>query len=465
MAHEVASALDGAALNAFCDAFRGEVVLPGDDGYDAARRVWNAMIDRRPAIVVRPSVVADVVTAVRFGRDLDLAIAVRSGGHSLPGLSTCDDGIIIDLSRLTGATVDPVRRTARVSGGALLAELDDAAQAHGLACPVGVVSHTGVAGLTLGGGLGRLQRKLGLTIDNLRAVQLVTADGRVLRASSDEEPDLFWGLRGAGWNFGIATAFEFDLHPVEPTLTRARFIHPLSRATEVIAHFRDVMAGAPREITGMVTMYLALPATDFPPEVAGEPIAVISLTFGGRPEDAERVLAPFATFGPPLVAGVVHEPYLDVQRVFDDEMAWGHRMYAKSVYVNAAPDALIEVMVEQARDLPPDATVYIGALGGAIADVPEDATAYAGRAAAFEVGVDCAWDDPALDDERIGWARGSMAGIEPFRTTGVYANSLGDAGEDVARAIYGDAKYERLRDVKRAWDPDNVFRLNQNIRP
>ncbi len=457
--------IDGAGLATFRDTFRGEIVLPGDDGYDDARRVWNAMIDRRPAIVVRPVDVTDVVTAVRFGREQDLAIAVRSGGHSVPGLSTVDGGVIIDVSHLSGATVDPGRRTARVGGGALLGELDDAAQAFGLACPVGVVSHTGVAGLTLGGGVGRLQRQLGLTIDNLRAVELVTADGQQIRASADEHADLFWGLRGAGWNFGIATAFEFDLHPIGPNVTRGSFMHPMSRAGELVAFFRDVMATAPWTISGSMTFFQAVPAEDFPAEVAGGPMAAISLTHCGPAADAERDLAPFARFGPPVTADIRHRPYLDVQRMFDEEMGWGHRWYAKSVYVDSVPDGLIERIVEQAGHVPEAGSLSIGALGGAIAQVPEEATAYSGRTAAFEVSIECEWDDSALDAEVVGWARAAMTTIEPFRTTGVYANSLGDAGEDVARAIYGDAKYERLRALKRTWDPDNVFRLNQNIRP
>ncbi len=465
MVGELAPALNGSALASFRDAFRGPIILPADDGYDDARRVWNGMIDRRPALIARAIDVADVASAVRFGREKELPIAVRSGGHSLPGLSTCDDGIVIDVSRLTGASVDPDRRTARVNGGALLGELDDAAQAYGLACPVGVVSHTGVAGLTLGGGVGRLQRKLGLTIDNLRAVELVTADGRQVRASAEEYADLFWGLRGAGWNFGIATGFEFDLHPVGPNLTRVLLIHPFSAAPELFAFFRDFAATAPWEISGLVTTFHALPAEDFPPEVAGQLVAAISVTYCGRPEDADRDLAPLTAFGKPVVATVQPRPYLEVQRIFDDEMAWGHRVYAKSVYVDSAPDRLIGALVDVASAMPTGGSAFIGALGGAIARVPEDATAYAGRSAAFEVGVDCTWDDPALDADFVTWARTAMKGIEPYRTTGVYANSLGDAGEDIARAIYGDAKYERLRALKRTWDPDNVFRLNQNIQP
>jgi FAD/FMN-containing dehydrogenase len=465
MVSQAKTHLDGAALRAFRERFHGEFVLPQDDAYEEARRVWNAMIDRRPAIIVRPLDGDDVVSAIGFGRDQGLEIAVRSGGHSLPGLSVCDGGIVIDLARMTGVTVDPARRTARVNGGALLGELDDAAQAVGLACPVGVVSHTGVAGLTLGGGVGRLQRRLGLTIDSLRAVELVTADGRRIRASAEEDLELFWGMRGAGWNFGIATAFEFGLHPVGPDLTRARFVHPASRVADVLAFFRDFMATAPREISGTAAIYRAMPVKDYPAAVAGRPIAAISVTHCGSERAVDRDLAPLRAFGPPIEAAVVREPYLVIQRMFDEDMGWGHRMYSKGLYVDEVPDELIETMTALVPEMPATASLYMGALGGAIADVPEDATAYAGRSAAFEVGVECGWDDPSIDDAQLAWARDAMRMVERFGAAGAYANALSDVGDEVARTIYGDAKYERLRRLKREWDPDNVFRLNQNIPP
>ena len=261
-----------AALGAFRDVFAGEIVTPGDPDYDAARVVWNGMIDRRPALVVRPTSTEDVVAAVRLAREQSLLVAVRGGGHSIPGHSTCDSGIVIDMQRLRGAEVDPSARTARVRGGALLGELDQAAQEFDLACPVGVVAHTGVAGLTLGGGMGRLQRKLGLTIDNLLAVELVTADGRLVRASEEENADLFWGLRGAGANFGIATAFEFRLHPVGPAVTHGLVLHPIDRARELAALFRELAESAPDEVTATFGLGLAVPADEYPPEVAGRPV-------------------------------------------------------------------------------------------------------------------------------------------------------------------------------------------------
>jgi FAD/FMN-containing dehydrogenase len=423
------------------------------------------MIDRRPAIVARAATVSDVVAALRFGRSADLPIAVRSGGHSAPGHSTCDDGIVIDLSQISGVDVDVERRVATVAGGSLLGELDDAAQALGLACPVGVVSHTGVAGLTLGGGVGRLQRKLGLTIDNLRAVELVTADCELIRASAEENADLFWGVRGAGANFGIVTSFEFDLHPLGPEVTTASFVHPATSARDLAAFFADYMASAPDEVTGSFALARALPVEGYPQSVAGEPIARIGFTHCGPAETAARDLAPAASFGAPVAGTISPVSYLVLQRSLDEVSAWGHRSYSKAIYADRLPDEIVPALVEHVANAPDDGTIAFGALGGAIARVPEEATAYAGRGAAFMVGIDCLWDDSALDDAHLGWARAAAEALEPYRTTGVYVNAISDSGADVARAAYGDAKLERLVALKRAWDPDNVFRLNQNIRP
>ena len=289
-------------LDKLTNGFAGEIVRPDDPGYDAARAVWNSMIDRRPALIVRPTGNDDVVAALRFAREQDLIVAVRCGGHSIPGFSTCDDGIVIDLSRMRGADVDPERRIARVRGGSLLAELDDAAQAHGLVCPVGVVSHTGVAGLTLGGGMGRLQRKLGLTIDNLLAVELVTADGRVVRASEDENPELFWGMRGAGANFGIVTSFEFRLHPFEGQVTHGTVTHPIERAEELAERFRELVEEGPDELW-----------TSFGMALGGDgrgPVASVSVLHSGSPADAERDLAGLRALDDPLEDSVEAKPYL-----------------------------------------------------------------------------------------------------------------------------------------------------------
>jgi FAD/FMN-containing dehydrogenase len=459
-------ALGATSVSAFRDTFDGEIVLPDDPGYDAARVIWNGMFDRRPAIVVRPSGTSDVVSAVRFAREHALLVAVRSGGHSIPGFSTCDGGIVIDLSRMRGVRVDPQTRTARVNGGALLAELDDEAQVHGLACPVGVVSHTGVAGLTLGGGMGRLQRKHGLTIDNLLAVELVTADGRVVRVSGDEEPDLFWGLRGAGPNFGIVTSFEFALHPVGPDVTSGYVLHSAERAVGVAARFREFAESAPDDVTATTFgCELAEPAEEYEPEVAGRPVVWISAHHCGTPDVAERDLAPIRSIGTPIVDTFTRTTHLAAQHANDDAMAWGHRFYMKSAFTAALPDELVGRNVEAIATSPGGCSFSVWAWGGAIARVAEDATAFTGRDAAFWVSAEVLWDDPTADESHIGWARSSVEDDTSTAVAGRYVNDVAESGGDVARSIYGDAKYERLVALKQAWDPDNAFRLNQNIRP
>jgi FAD/FMN-containing dehydrogenase len=460
----MAGGLDPMALGALRDAFGGEIVLPDDPGYDDARVVWNGMIDRRPAIVVRPTDADDVISAVRFAREQGLVIAVRSGGHSIPGLSTCDDGIVIDLSRMRGVTVDPERRTARVNGGALLAELDHEAQAFGLACPVGVVAHTGVAGLTLGGGMGRLQRKLGLTIDSLLSVDLVTADGRLVHASEDENADLFWGMRGAGANFGIVTAFEFMLHPVGPTVTNGFVMHPVDRAAELADVFRSFVESSPDEVTTTFGLGMSEEGDAYP---TGSPVAWISAHHCGDLARAEGDLAPIRAFGSPGMDTFGAVPYLSAQHANDDSMDWGHRFYMKSAYTPAIPDGLVDRCLDEISKAPPgDSSITIWAWGRAIGAVSEGATAFTGRDAAFWVSAETLWDDPDRDETHVGWGRGAIAAVQPFSMAGHYVNDVAETGDDaLVRSIYGDAKYERLVALKRAWDPDNAFRLNQNVRP
>jgi FAD/FMN-containing dehydrogenase len=438
-------------------AFAGEVIRPDDPGYDAARRVWNGMVDKHPALVVRPTGTSDVIEALRFAREEDLAVAVRCGGHSIPGLSTCDDGIVIDLSRMRGATADPERRVAVAAGGSLLADLDDAAQAFGLVCPVGVVSHTGVAGLTLGGGMGRLQRKFGLTIDNLRAVELVTAEGALIRASEDENADLFWGLRGAGANFGIATSFEFGLHPLDGPITHGAVVHPIERAGELAGVYRDTLERGPDELWMGFYLHTAPGA---------EPVATVSALHCGTPEQAARDLAALRALGGALEDSIEVKPYLVSQHLADESMEWGHRFYMKSAFLPVLPDELVEVGVEQAHRIPPgtEGEFSLWCWGRAIANVPDEATAFTGRDAGFWMAAEIQWDDPALDEASREWARGAVAAVAPFSMPGRYVNDVAETNED-GRAIYGDEKYERLVALKRAWDPDNVFRLNQNIRP
>jgi FAD/FMN-containing dehydrogenase len=391
---------------------------------------------------------------------------VRCGGHSIPGLSTCDDGIVIDLSRMGGVRVDPEQRTARAGGGALLGELDREAQAFRLACPVGVVGHTGVAGLTLGGGMGRLQRRFGLTIDNLLSVDVVTADGRLVHASEEENPDLFWGLRGAGANFGIATSFEFRLHPLDPVIMQGTVVHPLERASEVAVLTRELLAGAPDELWLSFGLGFAQPAAAYPPEVAGRPVATVSVLHSGSLEAAERDLAALRAFGPPVVDSIQARPYVVTQSMGDEAMGWGHRFYMKSAFLPGLPDELVAAAAEQMALVPRDADggLSLWSGGGAIAEVPDEATAFTGRQAAFWIAAETTWDDPTLDEPCREWCRTVSDLVAPFATEGRYVNDVAETEEAVG-SVYGGAKVERLVALKRAWDPDNVFRLNQNVRP
>ena len=452
-------------LDRLRSSFDGEIIIPGDGAYDDARRVWNAVFDRRPAVLVRPSSVTDVATAIRFGRDRDLEIAIRSGGHSAAGHSTSDGGLVIDLSRLRGVTVDPKRRTARANGGALLGELDIAAQAYGLVCPVGVIGHTGVAGLTLGGGIGRLQRHFGLTIDNLRAVELVTADGRTVRTSESEEPDLFWGLRGAGANFGIATAFEFGLREFGPLLHRGMAIYPAARVHEVWAMVRDFAADAPDAVAAILTIARAVPAQDYPASVAGDPIVIVSYNHSGDAAAVERDVAPLRAGPEPVSGSFASEPYLEVQTSNDLVMDWGHRSYILGVYADDVRSAALDALVGLATRAPDGASFSITVQRGAIARVPDEATAFTGRQARFDLSADSAWVDPAVDETNRDWVRQAMAIVEPDAVMGGYINEIAETGPDVIRTVYGEAKVARLTALKRAWDPDNVFRLNHNIAP
>jgi FAD/FMN-containing dehydrogenase len=448
-------------MASFREGFRGEIVLPGDEGYDAARIVWNAAVDRYPAVVVRPTGVDDVAAAVRFGREHDLVIAVRCGGHSMGGFSTCDDGIVIDLSAMRGVTVDPETRTARVLGGSLLGDLDREAQRFGLACPVGVVSHTGVGGLTLGGGMGRLQRKHGFTIDNLRSVDLLTADGRRVRASEEENPDLFWGIRGAGPNFGIVTSFEFALHPVRPDVVQGWAAYPIEDAHALGARFRDFAAQAPDDV--FTSFALANGGPDSPWRVDG-PVVVLGGAHFGSSEAAARDLRPLRD-GASLNDVIQPKTYLDMQGADDETFAWGNRVYTKGGFLDEITGEFLDVAVDQLLQPPGEVNIGLWAQGGAVARVPEEATAFTGRSAAFWVGVESQWTEPERDEEFVSWSRATWEKLRPFTTAGHYVNDLVEASEAVARAAYGDAKYDRLVELKRAYDPENVFRLNQNIRP
>jgi FAD/FMN-containing dehydrogenase len=443
----------------------GEVITPDDATYDDARRLWNAIHDRRPAVIVRPTTATKVATAVRFAREHDLEIVVKSGGHSAAGLKGADGCLVVDLSEMRGVEVDKRTRIARANGGALLGELDVAAQAHGLVCPTGVVGHTGVAGLTLGGGVGRLQRNFGLTIDNLAAVEIATADGRLVRATETDEPELFWGLRGAGWNFGIATAFEFRLQPFGPDLHRGVLAFPATQIQEVWTVFRDYAPSAPDAVSVIFGIDRAGADAGYPDDLVGKPITFLAWNHSGSANDVERDTAGLRV-GPTSVATTIGSvPYLDVQTAHDLAFAWGSRSFIKSHNANDVRREALDELVEHVATAPGEGTFSVTALGGAIGRVPEDATAYAGRASAFDLSTDSSWTDPALDEANAEWCRRALAVVEPDRALGAYANGNSDVGPEESRKIYGDAKLARLAALKRESDPDNVFHVNPNVAP
>ena len=445
--------------------FGGDIITARHDEYDGARRLWNAVHDLRPAAIVRPRTTTEVATAIRFARDHDLELAVRSGGHSPAGHSSTDGGLVIDMSAMRGVAVDAERRTARANGGALLGELDVAAQAHGLVCPIGVIGHTGVAGLTLGGGIGRLQRQFGLTIDNLAAVELVTADGRVVRASETDEPELFWGIRGAGWNYGIATGFEFRLKPFGPNLHRGVRMYPATQVHEVWALFRDYAANAPDAVSFIFSIAPATPAEDYPDSVAGGAIALIGFNHSGSADAVERDTAGLRRGPEPVTVTAESKRYLEVQTSHDLVLGWGRRSFIKGLYANDVRPEALDELVEMVASGPGEASFSVTAQGGAIGRVAEEDTAFSGRAARFDLSADSIWDDPALDAANREWVRRAMAIVEPDAIPGRYANENADVGPEETLAIYGPEKVARLAALKRTWDPDNVFWRNHNVAP
>jgi FAD/FMN-containing dehydrogenase len=442
-----------------------EVITPEDTGYDDARRLWNAIHDRRPAVVARPSSAEEVATAVRFAREHDLEITVRSGGHSAAGLGGANGGLLVDMSAMRGVEADPRTRIARANGGSLLGELDVAAQAHGLVCPIGVVGHTGVAGLTLGGGVGRLQRNFGLTIDNLAAVEIATADGRLVRATETDEPELFWGLRGAGWNFGIATAFEFRLQPFGPELHRGVLTFPATQVQDLWIRFREYALHAPDTVSCIFGLDQAGPDAGYPDDMIGRPIVFFAWNHSGAADDVERDTAGLRDGPTPLTTTIASVPYLDVQTAHDLAFAWGSRSFIKSHNGHDVRPEALDELVDHVAARPGEASFSITTLGGAIGRVAEDATAFAGREAAFDLSADSSWTDPTADEANLDWCRRAMQIVEPDRTLGAYANGNSDVGPEESRRIYGDAKLERLAALKREWDPDNVFHVNPNVAP
>jgi FAD/FMN-containing dehydrogenase len=446
---------------------QGAVILPADPGYDAARAIWNGAIDRRPACIVRCTGVADVVSAVGFARDRDLLVAVRSGGHGVGGHAVCEGGLVIDLSPMKGIRVDPVRRTARAEAGVLWGELDRETQLHGLATVGGIVTHTGIAGLTLGGGIGWLMRKHGTTVDNLVSLDLVTADGEVLTASEDENPDLFWGVRGGGGNFGIVTSFEYRLHPVGPIVLAGPIFHPLEDAREVLRFYRQFIAAAPDELTTIFELSVAQPLPFLPADVHGKPIVMIGACYAGPPQEGVDVVRPLKEFGSPIADLLEPTPYLALQSMFDPFVPHGWHRYWKSVELPPLTDEAIDILVGHASiQTSPKSYCIVFQLGGALARVGADETAFSQRDAAHNVNINAVWTEDDFEGERhVAWAREFFSALQPEAGGHVYLNFLGDEGADRVRQAYGERQYERLVGLKRRYDPTNFFRLNQNIEP
>ena len=459
---ERSALLDLSALRA---GFAGELLTPAEgQRYDDARAVFNAMFDRRPALITRPTSTADVVAALRFARSSGLPIAVRGGGHSVAGHSTVDGGVVIDLSAMRQVVVDPAAQRAWVQPGATWGEVDRATQEFGLATTGGRMTTTGVAGFTLGSGSGWLERLYGWACDNLESASIVTADGQLLTASKVENADLFWGLRGGGGNFGIVTEFEFRLHPVGPIVLAGLILHPRSRAPEVLRFYRDFMATAPREVTGGVILMHAPPAPFVPAELRGRPAVAIIAAYFGSTERGLEVLAPLRAFGAPSLDLVGPMPYVELQAITDAGNPPGRHNYWRSENLAALPDEAIDALIACAATATSAASVVVLApVGGAVADLPADATALANRSAPWLFHCYGIWTD--TDDARhMAWVRGTEQIMRPWRAAGISTNFVTDPDEDRVRGSFG-AGYRRLVDLKNRYDPDNVFRMNQNVKP
>lgn len=447
---------------------RGEVLTAASPEYERARLVWNGMIDRRPALIARCAGTADVVDAVNFAREHDLLLAVRGGGHNVAGFARCDGGMVIDLSPMRLVRVDPHMRRAWAAGGARLGDLDRETQLFGLAVPSGVVSDTGVAGLTLGGGAGHLAHKYGLTCDALRSARVVTAGGDVVRASEDENADLFWGLRGGGGNFGVVTELEFEAYPVGPEVSVGLVFYSLAEADRVYGFYRDWFAEAPDEVSGIAYTGTIPPTEEFPAEIHGEPCVTILATHCGQVSDGERQLEPLREITEPLLDLSGPMQFVELQKLLDEDYpSYEMRYYWKSTFVDSLSDEVIGAVLEQARTCPsPLTTIDVWAGGGAVARVGDDETAFSGRQAPFLINPESNWVDPEDDEANIEWTRETWGALQEFSTGEMYFNFPGalEEGQDLMHSTFGD-KYKRLARLKAKYDPMNMFHLNQNIEP
>ena len=457
--------IDDAAIRELEASFRGQLVVPADPTYEEHRRVWNGSINRSPALIARCAGVADVIVAVRFAKKSGLLVAVRGGGHSFPGLSTNDGGVIIDLSLMKGIRVDPEARTVRAQAGVLLGELDRETQAFDLALPAGIVSHTGLAGLTLGGGIGFVMRKHGLTIDNLLSVDLITAEGEFVKASEHENADLFWGVRGGGGNFGIVTEFEFRLNSVGPYVVAGPVFWPMEEAAKVLSFYRDWIAECPDELMTIVVQRKAPDLPVVPRDLVGKRVVAVVCCYAGSIEEGEKVVRPLKEFSSPVLDLCMPKPYLANQMMFDPSFRRGWWYYVRSCDVAGINDDIADVMVEFGHQITsPISSLALWQMGGAVSRVGENETAFNGRNVGYTFNINGNTESAAGFEEQREWARSYWTALSPHHTS-VYVNFLMEEGEERIRQAYGAEKFDRLKTLKRKYDPDNFFRLNQNISP
>jgi FAD/FMN-containing dehydrogenase len=444
---------------------KGQVLLPNDAGYADARTIWNAMIDRQPAVVAHCAAADDVPHALQFAREHGLDVSIRGGGHNIAGNAVCEGGLMIDLSGMKNVRVDEKKKRAYVSPGATLGDFDQAVQKHGLATPVGINSTTGISGLTLGGGFGWLTRKYGMTIDNLVSADLVTATGKKLQISETENGDLFWAIRGGGGNFGVVTQYEFKLHPVGPQIMAGLIVFPLAEAKQVLQRYRDFVASAPEELSVWVVLRQAPPLPFLPAEVHGKEVIVLPMFYVGDPAQGEKLIAPLRRFGKPYGEHIGAMPYVEWQKAFDGLLTPGARNYWKSHNFTELPDGAIDSVIEYTKKLPsPQCEIFIGLISGAANRVPVNAMAYANRDANFVLNVHARWDKAAQDKTCIEWARAFFKASKPYASAGVYVNFMTEDETDRVAAAYG-SNFSRLAGIKKQYDPENVFHVNQNIKP
>jgi FAD/FMN-containing dehydrogenase len=457
--------LNAEAVDQFRSTLRGNLLQPGDPGYDGARALWNAMIDKRPALIACCTGTADVLSAVAFARSQQLPLAVRAGGHNIAGNALCDDGLVLDLTCMRSVHVDPDAAVAWVGGGATLRDMDHETQAFGLATPLGINSTTGVAGLTLGGGFGWLSRMYGLTVDNLLGAEVITADGQRRHTSAQEEPDLFWAIRGGGGNFGVVTQFEFALHRVGPTVTAGLIVFPFSQAREVLIQYRNLVDQLPDEMSVWAVLRKAPPLPFLPPEVHGQDIVALAVFSPLAPDDAAPHIEPIRRFGRVLGEHVGAMPYVAWEQIFDPLLAPGARNYWKSHNFTELRDEAIDVVVRYAGSVPtPQTEIFLGLIGGKANALPSDATSYPHRNVLYAMNVHGRWTDPADDMRCVSWARDFFVAAKPYSAGSVYINFITQDEGGRIREAYG-ANYDRLQQLKTRYDPANLFRYNHNIPP